>query len=92
MDGDIGEVIRVSADLSIGCIPEDSFDEGHRMVNLDLAGGCLLDLGICECYLTRRFSLTCTNPHRTLLHGSSKHNTTPYPRTNASLPKSSVQP
>ncbi|KAK5095487.1 hypothetical protein LTS08_008129 [Lithohypha guttulata] len=45
-DGKIGEVIRVSADLSIGEIPEDKFDEGHRMVNLDLAGGVLLDLGI----------------------------------------------
>ena len=46
MDNDIGEVIRVNADLSINAIPEDSFDVGHRMVNLDLAGGCLLDLGI----------------------------------------------
>ena len=44
--GTIGEVLRVSSDLSIGDIPEDSFDIGHRMVNLDLAGGCLLDLGI----------------------------------------------
>lgn len=44
--GNIGEIIRVTADLSIGEIPEDSFDEGHRMVNLDLAGGVLLDLGI----------------------------------------------
>lgn len=45
-DGEIGEVLRVHADLSIGAIPEDSFDVSHRMVNLDLAGGCLLDLGI----------------------------------------------
>ena len=45
-DGVIGEVLRVSADLSIGATPEDEFDESHRMVNLDLAGGCLLDLGI----------------------------------------------
>ena len=45
-DGTIGEVLRVSADLSIGEIPEEAFDEGNRMVNLDLAGGCLLDLGI----------------------------------------------
>lgn len=45
-DGKIGEVLRVSADLSIGETPETSFDEGHRMVNLDLAGGVLLDLGI----------------------------------------------
>lgn len=45
-DGKIGEVLRVNADLSIGEIPEESFDTGHRMVNKDLAGGVLLDLGI----------------------------------------------
>lgn len=45
-EGKIGEVLRVSSDLSIGETPETKFDEGHRMVNLDLAGGVLLDLGI----------------------------------------------
>lgn len=45
-DNDIGEVVRVTSDLSIGVIPEKDFDLGHRMVNLDLAGGALLDLGI----------------------------------------------
>jgi predicted dehydrogenase len=45
-DGSIGEVIRVMSDLSIGATPEEDFDLGHRMVNLDLAGGALLDLGI----------------------------------------------
>lgn len=45
-DGKIGEVIRVVSDLSIGEIPEESFDAEHRMVNKDLAGGVLLDLGI----------------------------------------------
>ena len=45
-DNDIGEVIRVMSDLSIGVDPEKEFDAGHRMVNLDLAGGALLDLGI----------------------------------------------
>ena len=45
-DGDIGEVLRVSADLSLGMSPEESFDVQNRMVNKDLAGGCLLDLGI----------------------------------------------
>ena len=43
--GDIGEVLRVSADLSIGVMPEE-FETSHRMVNKNLAGGCLLDLGI----------------------------------------------
>ena len=47
-DGAIGEVLRVSADLSIGKGDnvETEFDVGHRMVNKDLAGGALLDLGI----------------------------------------------
>lgn len=44
-NGDIGEVLRVSADLSIGEMPED-YDEGHRQVNKELAGGTLLDLGV----------------------------------------------
>ncbi|KAK5095387.1 hypothetical protein LTR70_003551 [Exophiala xenobiotica] len=45
-DGKIGEVIRVQSDMSIGAIPEEAFDLSHRMVNKDLAGGALLDLGI----------------------------------------------
>lgn len=45
-DGKIGEILRVQADLSIGSDPETAFDVSHRMVNLDLAGGSLLDLGI----------------------------------------------
>jgi predicted dehydrogenase len=45
-DGDLGEVLRVNADFSLGEIPEDVYDASHRMVNKDLAGGCLLDLGI----------------------------------------------
>jgi dihydrodiol dehydrogenase / D-xylose 1-dehydrogenase (NADP) len=44
--GKIGPVSRTFADLSIGEIPEKSFDDKHRMVNPDLAGGALLDLGI----------------------------------------------
>ena len=43
--GQIGEVVRVSADLSTGEAPE-IYDTGHRNVNKDLAGGALLDLGI----------------------------------------------
>lgn len=45
----IGPVHRVIADLSLGVATEDgkvSFDDSHRMVNKDLAGGALLDLGI----------------------------------------------
>ncbi|KAI4844114.1 NAD(P)-binding protein [Aureobasidium sp. EXF-8846] len=44
--GKIGTVQRTFADLSIGTQPEDAFDNSHRMVNPDLAGGALLDLGI----------------------------------------------
>lgn len=44
-NGDIGEVLRVTADLSVGEPPED-IDVSNRLVNLDLAGGALLDLGI----------------------------------------------
>jgi predicted dehydrogenase len=47
--GAIGTVHRVSSDLSFGEATEDgglTFPLENRMVNLDLAGGCLLDLGI----------------------------------------------
>ena len=43
--GRIGNVQRVLADNSIGVAPE-SFGDDHRMVNRELAGGALLDLGI----------------------------------------------
>ncbi|KAF2182838.1 NAD(P)-binding protein [Zopfia rhizophila CBS 207.26] len=44
--GKIGEVKRVFADLSFSNDVENEFGTSHRMVNLDLAGGALLDLGI----------------------------------------------
>ena len=47
--GAIGKVHRVTADLSFANANEDGslkFANEHRMVNLDLAGGALLDLGI----------------------------------------------
>jgi dihydrodiol dehydrogenase / D-xylose 1-dehydrogenase (NADP) len=44
--GKLGTVERTYADLSIGSPPESSFEDSHRMVNPDLAGGALLDLGI----------------------------------------------
>ncbi|WPG99089.1 Hypothetical protein R9X50_00189800 [Acrodontium crateriforme] len=43
--GRIGPVQRTFADLSFPDLPEN-FDDSHRMVNPDLAGGALLDLGI----------------------------------------------
>jgi predicted dehydrogenase len=47
--GAIGPVYRVIADLSFNKDMPDGkvdFDDSHRMVNTDLAGGALLDLGI----------------------------------------------
>lgn len=45
--GRLGPVSRVFADNSMATDPESSFPDGkHRMVNPDLAGGPLLDLGI----------------------------------------------
>lgn len=42
-DGRIGKVHRVFADLSFGDNIEEKYGTEHRMVNMDLAGGCLLD-------------------------------------------------
>ncbi|KAI9880475.1 MAG: hypothetical protein M1830_002827 [Pleopsidium flavum] len=45
-DGSIGKVHRVIADLSFGQNVEEDWSTEHRMVNMDLAGGAMLDLGI----------------------------------------------
>ena len=42
-DGEIGAVHRVTADLSVGANVEEEWGVEHRMVKMDLAGGCLLD-------------------------------------------------
>lgn len=47
--GEIGTVYRVTADNSFNTNKPDGsleFDDSHRMVNTNLAGGALLDLGI----------------------------------------------
>ncbi|EWC47363.1 hypothetical protein DRE_00331 [Drechslerella stenobrocha 248] len=44
--GKIGDVKRVHADLSLLNDVETAFSPTHRMVNMDLAGGALLDLGV----------------------------------------------
>ncbi|KAI9754308.1 MAG: hypothetical protein M4579_004772 [Chaenotheca gracillima] len=44
--GKLGKIHRVIADNSVGADVENAFGTEHRMVNLDLAGGALLDLGI----------------------------------------------
>ncbi|KAL8702879.1 MAG: hypothetical protein Q9201_003942 [Fulgogasparrea decipioides] len=45
-DGNLGAVHRVIADNSFGDPVEEKYGTAHRMVNPNLAGGCLLDLGI----------------------------------------------
>jgi predicted dehydrogenase len=44
--GKLGEIKRVSADFSFWNDIEKEFGNEHRMVNMNLAGGALLDLGI----------------------------------------------
>ena len=45
--GRLGAIHRVSADNSVFLDPEKTFSDGKsRMVNMDLCGGALLDLGI----------------------------------------------
>ncbi|KAF3002992.1 hypothetical protein E8E13_005378 [Curvularia kusanoi] len=44
--GRLGTVKRVSADLSFWGDVEADFGPQHRMLNMDLAGGALLDLGV----------------------------------------------
>ena len=49
-DGKIGDIRRVFADLSFGEDVENKFGTQHRMVNMDLAGGAMLD---CELHFQR---------------------------------------
>ncbi|KAJ4341323.1 hypothetical protein N0V95_007234, partial [Ascochyta clinopodiicola] len=44
--GRLGEIKRVYADLSFWNDVEQEFGTEHRMVNMELAGGALLDLGV----------------------------------------------
>ena len=44
--GRLGKVFRAQADNSMSMDPEKTFEDTHRMVNPELAGGALLDLGI----------------------------------------------
>lgn len=49
-DGQLGAVHRVIADLSFGEDVEKKWGTKHRMVNMDLAGGCLLDCKMLSFY------------------------------------------
>ncbi|KAJ0423838.1 hypothetical protein BJY00DRAFT_277521 [Aspergillus carlsbadensis] len=73
--GRIGEVLRVTADNSFGDKPEEKFGTEHRMVNKDLAGGALLDLGI--------YSLTWV--FQTLYHTLPKEQRKPPSRVSAHI-------
>ncbi|KAL2787848.1 hypothetical protein BJX66DRAFT_271506 [Aspergillus keveii] len=73
--GRIGEVLRVTADNSFGDNPEEKFGTEHRMVNKDLAGGALLDLGI--------YSLTWV--FQTLYHTLPKEQRKPPSRVSAHI-------
>ena len=42
-DGDLGAIHRVIADLSFGEDVENKWGTDHRMVNMELAGGAMLD-------------------------------------------------
>lgn len=45
--GRVGNILRVISDCSARLDPDNSCKDGkHRMVNTDLAGGALLDLGV----------------------------------------------
>ena len=49
-DGLIGDIRRVFADLSIDKDVESVFGTEHRMVNMDLAGGAMLDCKLTSVY------------------------------------------
>ena len=58
--GKLGNVTRAFADNSMNLNPEESFaDDKHRMVNMDLAGGALLDLGIYSLTVSPSSSSIC---------------------------------
>jgi hypothetical protein len=91
-NGEIGEVLRVSADLSTGEAPE-MYETDHRNVNLDLAGGALLDLGVYS--LLWAFQVSICFPItwflRPKLRRFDRRPTTQYQQTNGNLPKFAEQ-
>lgn len=55
-EGAIGEVLRTTADTSFSDDVEERWGTKHRMVNPDLAGGCLLD---CEFLFYPSIAIYC---------------------------------
>jgi len=81
--GRLGNVTRVYSDLSQSQDPENAYPDGkHRMVNSDLAGGALLDLGIYS--LTWAFqTLYLTQPASARQAPTVKASLKKYPSTGA---------
>lgn len=83
-NGTIGKVTRVNADLSLAFSKDDgslNFDLSHRMVNKDLAGGALLDLGIYSLtWVFQTLYLTQSKPREAPTVAAAIH---PYDKTGA---------
>ncbi|KAF2754952.1 NAD(P)-binding protein [Pseudovirgaria hyperparasitica] len=60
--GKLGTVYRVFADVSFGQDVEKDFPPENRMVNMDLAGGVLLDLGIYSLTWVFQILYHCLDP------------------------------
>ena len=86
--GAIGPVYRVFADLSWGADVEKKWGKEHRVMNPELAGGVLLDMGIYVSCGTLRRSQQAVCAEKTFLSrvllGFSKRSTTPFRRQSAS--------
>ncbi len=91
-EGKLGDVRRVIADNSFGNNVEEEFPTSSRMVNLDLAGGALLDRKahavflLALAVLTRRFVLQSES---TRSYGTFKSCTTSSPKTGRASQRSS---
>ena len=76
-NGDIGAVYRVQADLSFNENVDGPWGPEHRMYNMDLAGGALLDRKIIFCLQRSRTDSRLQQWASTLLPGCSSAFTIP---------------
>lgn len=63
--GKLGKVHRVFADVSFGSVMEEAFPPENRMVNMDLAGGVLLDCKFCISFVALGVNLVLATTLRT---------------------------